>query len=245
MKHFSLIFVIGALIFGSGCIQMEDHLTIKADGSGTYYYKMTVPALGDDGGDDGPMTTKEGLEKFAASIDGKVELFETSTKNQSKTTEGKISFPSLEKLITSEVGSEIGWHFKNKQNHLYAKLPMGLTPDGDKQDDKEMSEQEFNQAKMFMNGLKFSRSITLPNKIVNQNASKVAGNTASWVFEINANTTKAEADNAGKVKPGAICSLEGVTIKLPLEPPPKPEPDFGGDIDDEGGDGEATIEFNF
>jgi hypothetical protein len=252
VKHAVLFVVCGALLFGTGCIQMEDHLTVNADGSGKWSYSFgmspQLAAMAEQGGgeQDGPATNRADLEKAAQTIGGKVESFETSTKGGWKVFSGEISFPSIERFVNSELGTETGWTFRNHQNHLYAKLP-GMMPDGPGggDEDKETSEQEFQMMKGMMNGLKVARSITLPNTIVNHNGAIGEGNTINWVFEMTAKTTKAVADNAGKVKPGAICSLDGIKIKLPLNPPPKPEPDFGDDDGDGEGGGAETLEFNF
>jgi hypothetical protein len=250
MKPAVMFVVCGALLFGTGCIQMEDHLTVNKDGSGSWSYKFglspQLAAMAEQGGgdQDGPATSRADLEKAAASIGGKVESFEEGTKGGWKTYSGTISFPSLEKFVNSELGTETGWTFRNHQNHLYAKLPGGMMPDGPGGDGEESTEQEFQMMKGMMNGLKVSRSITLPNDVVNHNGEPVKGNTINWVFELTAKTTKAVADNAGKVKPGAICALEGITLKLPLNPPEKVEPDFGDDSGD-GGDGAGALEFNF
>ncbi|MFT5130584.1 MAG: hypothetical protein ACI8W8_004215 [Rhodothermales bacterium] len=243
MKHGILILVLGALLFGTGCMQMEDHLTVNADGSGTWSYTIglsaQLAAMAEQGGgeQDGPATTRADLEKMAAAVGGKVESFETGTKGGSKIYSGSISFPSIEKFVNSEIGTETGWTFRNHKGHLYAKLPSGMMPDGPG-DKKETSEEEFNMMKGMMNGLKVSRSITLPNEIVNHNGAPGKGNTIKWEFGMNANTTKAAADNAGKVKPGAICPLDGIKFNLPLNPPPKAKPKAGGD-------GAETLEFNF
>jgi hypothetical protein len=249
MKQTCILFVVSALLLGSGCIQMEDHLTVNADGSGIWSYRFglspQLAAMAEQGGgeQDGPATNKADLEKAAASVGGKVESFETGTENGWKTYSGSISFPSIERFVNSELGTETGWTFRNHQNHLYAKLPAGMMPDGPggQDKDKESSEQQFQMMKGMMNGLKVSRSITLPNQIVNHNGAAQEGNTIAWVFEMTPTTTKAVADNAGKVKPGAICPLDGINFTLPLNPPPKPKPNIGGDNDA----GEATLEFNF
>lgn len=213
-----------AILF-TGCFELEDTLTINADGSGSLSFRMKLGAqmvamqeAGDGMKFDGKiLTVEEQMRKAVAAIKGaRVVAYKLEKQKDSTTVTGKIEFDSIVEVYRSKkLSKQFEWNFKRVGDQLEVEITKGIMTGGNGSLGTQF---KFDSLKVMMMGLKVDRTVILPNKITGGNAGKKSGNRAHWSYEITQKTSEADFKKYASLKPKAICSAAGITFKLPLGP---------------------------
>ena len=241
--------VLAVAILATGCIQMQDQLTIAKDGSGSWKYKMVLnPQLtammaqaeaeddanikmGDD--DDMPPADRKALEEMVGKAKGaKVTSFTREVKDGSTIIVANVSFTSIEAVMDSELGEMINWYFYKDGNDLVATTKPLMDEEDDDNEGGIQLGNEFQMAKGMMQGLRVNRRLSLPAAPTKHNAHGVKGNLAAWDFRMTPETTEAQFKKASNTNPEYRTSAAGIAFKLPLGTKPgvkKPVKELGID----------------
>jgi hypothetical protein len=223
-KILSTLLVCSAALL-TGCFELEDTLTVNANGSGSWSFRMKLGAQmaamqdSNDGMSfDGQiLTIEDQFRKTVSTIRGaRLTAYQLEKKEESTTVSGKVEFDSiLEMYRSKKLKKQFEWEFKKVGDQLEASIPKGIMNGGN---DETTTQLKFNSMKAMMLGLKIDRTLVMPNKITGGNGAKQSENRARWTFEITKKTTEADYKKISTEKPKAICSAAGVTFKLPLSP---------------------------
>jgi hypothetical protein len=207
----------------TGCFELDDTLTVNANGSGSWSFRMKLGAQmvamqeSNEGVSfDGQVLTVEGkLRKAVSDIKGaRLVAYKREKKPDSMTVSGTIEFDSIVELYRSKaLKKQLEWEFKKVGDRLEARIPKGMM---DTKNDA--TQLKFNSLKAMMLGLRIDRTLVMPHPISSGNAGKKSGKRASWNVEITAKTTEADFKEMSSAPPIASCSAKGVTFKLPLGP---------------------------
>lgn len=251
IRAWKAMVVSGLALAAAGCFEKTDILKINKDGSGTYLSRnvpgeqlkaiMAQADQRDNGRTNVELSgvaipyRKANLERHLEGVDG-VELIkyrETTDEKGRDMYEFAVSFESLSQLLNSPMGAVIGWCFKEENGQLVAYLPEKWvwTSDDDSNNGNLSDLQTFRMVKSAAAGVKLDRRIQLPNPVIEANTTRRSGEVLSWVFEINADTTREELTNP--TLPRAVCSMEGITFDLPVTPAAYPQggaADAGDDL---------------
>lgn len=236
----AMILVTAALMV-AGCLEQRDYLKVNKNGSGLYMSRIVLgaqlqamvaqaeaaasaPEAQAQMQMEGPLEyalSEEGMNSMLEEIAG-VELakWRKSTDKEGRPVyQYSVTFDSLEALLSSPLGEDIGWSFEKEGDQLVAYLPenwMDADAEGGNSQMNMDDPQAFNMIKSMMAGLKVERRIELPNPATSSNTERRKGNVLSWVVEITPETKQEELMNAPV--PRATCSAQGIAFALPMKP---------------------------
>ncbi|MGB0579243.1 MAG: hypothetical protein ACPGVU_06025 [Limisphaerales bacterium] len=227
MRNLLPILLAAAAVLFTGCFEIEDTLTVNADGSGHWKFRMklgpkmtAMVATKKDsitfGGD--IMTEEKKLREAIKQIKGaRLISFSTKQADGELTTKVEIAFDSIVELYRSpRFKEQLNWEFRKVGGRLEATIKTGIL--GEDGDDDVTKQMEFSALKAGMSGLKIDRTLVLPNQVISANGKEKSGKRARWFVELTTDTTEEAWKKHRKVKPIATCSAAGVTFKLPLGP---------------------------
>jgi hypothetical protein len=211
----------------TGCIQLEDTLTVNGDGSGSWKFDIALgpqmTAMIASGGSQGNNTLFKEVEFRAAvaKIKGaRVVSYSVKTEPSGMKVKGEMAFQSIVEVYRSKAFDEqLNWELKKVGGNLEADIRKGMM--GGSSDDRDTdltSNMDFKSIKGLMVGMKMDRTLVLPNKVLSGNSSEKSGNRARWVVELTKDTTEAQFKKMNAERPHAVCSAAGVFFKLPLSP---------------------------
>lgn len=212
------LLAIVALVF-TGCIQMEDTLTLNGDGSGTWKFKLTLGpqmvAMMSSGmnSDKDTMFDEKKFRAAVAKVKGaRVVSYSSKETDGSLNIRGEIAFTSIVELYRSSAfEKQLNWEFKEVDGKLEATISKPMMGGGENS-----PQMDFNALKALMLGMKIDRTLVLPNQVISANGKEKAGKQARWIFEFTRTTTEKQLAEMNEVRPLARCSAAGVTFKLPL-----------------------------
>jgi len=206
MKIFRFLLVLAVVAAFSGCIKVDQTLTISENGSGmlnlSYSMKeQTIQQMesmsqmqGAQSGSESkadekpfdfdPESVKKELEKFKDQ-GITVKSVTTESANGWKTMNVKLAFDDLASLAKTDFFKENKLTLKkNAEGNYVFKQASKSAGAGAEMDDKKMDDAMIKQMAPMFAGMKISHSIQVPGKILSSNATKTEGNTASWVFDV-------------------------------------------------------------
>lgn len=209
----------------AGCLQLEDRLTLNADGSGRWQIKIVMPTQ-QKSVKTKQMTLKSSnsviaiestLRETLAKLKGVTVLsYEQKTNDADVTITADVKFASIVELYRDpEISRQLLWTFRKVNDDLLVSAERSQhSPDIDQLP----SGLEFDTIKSLMMGLKIDRTLILPNPITATNAEEHGKHHARWLFEITKDTTHEQFAERGRNVPRASCSLSGIRFPLPLTP---------------------------
>ncbi len=232
MKTFiKLTLAVCVAIAFTGCIEVEDILTVRKDGTGTWKFTMSLgPQMvammesGANANKTKAIMNEAEFRKAVAKIKGvRVVSYSREIGKDKVGASFEIAFDSIAELYQStDFAEQLEWQFKRVGKEL--EVTTGKGQIGSKSD--LTSQMMFKSVKGLMMGLKMDRTLVLPNPVGENNGEKVSANRVRWLFEMKSGTTEDEFNNAFKLKPMARCSAAGVGFKLPLKPNDGQRPDI-------------------
>lgn len=226
MKKLSWVLGLAGVLSLTGCIKMDQDITLNKDGSGNvkFMYGMSeqtvnqMKAMAQMGAEEGEDAETDDLFEFE---EGKVKETFAELKDQGITlnnarTETKggwkymyidFDFADVSKLNGTEVMGDSPFSIvKNYDGNYVISTKMGG-------DELGMGDADPEQMKMMMPmmaGMRMAFKITTPNKIISTTAPVKSGNSAQWVFDIDSDPDSIL--NIGKTKMEVVFDGTGVTI---------------------------------
>ena len=206
----------------TGCLELEDTLTVNADGSGTWKFSFVLgpqmTAMIASGGNNKNQTIfrePEFRREIAAVKGAEVIAYRSEVVEGKMSFSGEVRFRSIAEMYRAEaLREQFNWEFREVDGRLEARITDGLMSSGDSSSMKI----KFESVKPMLVGMKMNRTLVLPNAIDSANATEQQGKRARWFFEIDSQTTEAQFNELNKLSPKAVCGLDGVGFKLPLGP---------------------------
>jgi len=219
----------------SGCIKVEQKLTLEKDGSGTLHIRYGMSeqaiaqieameqmsqAMGEQDGlgmdDDTPFNfdfdERQVQEDFAAqNLDGlDLRSVKSETLDGWRYMDLEISFKSLSALSKTDYFEDNELRLTKDAEGQYVLTQYSgdedIVPDGDPAEQQQMMQQ---MAAMFA-GMRLANHIIVPTDIIETNATELDGNQASWVFDVEDDPmvlTKLE-----NLRMRVVFSSEGISI---------------------------------
>ncbi|MBK1617839.1 hypothetical protein CKO42_05085 [Lamprobacter modestohalophilus] len=229
-----------ALAFAvTGCIKVDQTLTLNKDGSGTLNmrYGMSEQAIAqveamekmgeamqESGGEALDMDAERPFdldfdeakvrEEFEAEGLEGVEL--ASVKSESvdgwRFMEMKLTFDNLTALKQTDYfdGSELSLSKDAEGNYV---LTQRSTDNGDDGDDEEMDPQMLKQMAAMFAGMRIANRVIVPTEIIETNATDIDGRSASWVYDIEKDPTILSQIQNFNMR--VVFSSEGTSIAMP------------------------------
>jgi len=207
------IAVVAAALILSGCIKVDQTISINPDGSGTLdmIYGMSEQTIaqmeameqmaagmkeeGLEAESDSPLDFDEAevRKKFAEEKPEGVQLLDVSSESREgwKYMKVKLAFDDLDSLKNTEFfeDSELTLTRNAEGNYVLAqKLGPDATglpgsPAGS-EDAQGMDEKAMQAMAAMFAGLRIAMTVAVPGEIIETNATQVEGNRASWVYDI-------------------------------------------------------------
>ena len=207
----------------TGCFELEDTITVNADGSGHWKYRIKLgerltemqrtPKSKFTFSGNALSIEKEFRDNVRQVKGARVIQFKHIDDGKNITVIGELAFDSIEEMYRSRAFKEqFNWDFNRVGDRLVASITDGIMA-GDKTDSGKF---KFASMKRMMLGMKIDRTISLPNKVLSSNANESSGRKARYQLEINEKTTEEDYQRFEAHTPKATCSLEGVTFRLPM-----------------------------
>jgi hypothetical protein len=228
-----------ALLAG-GCLEYEDHLTLAADGSGTWSYSVLLGAQlaaivrSEDGSGKiqiaGDSTMAE--SEFRAEVNeipgAEVTRFDSTLEGDKLRVEAAIRFADLKPVVEGDVGRTMGWGFTREGDDLVVTAMTTLSALDNSRGIQVGGEQgDFNMMKSMFAGARIKKTLTLPSAITGGNADDTDGSTATWEMAITEALSEDEFARMKTFKPTLRSAIADFAPGVPLLPPakdPEPEP---------------------
>lgn len=211
MHRFRWLVVAALVLALTGCIKLDQTLTLENDGSGTLdiRYGMSEQAIaqlemmeqmsqsmGEDGGAGMQMDTDAPFdfdfdeaqlrEEFESQGLEGVELLAAS----SETVDGwrymqmKVKFDSLGALMQTEFFEDSNMSLSKDAEGNYVLSQRSGDGENAAAGDEEMQPEMLQQMSAMFAGMHIANRVVVPSKIVETNATEVDGRTAAWVYDI-------------------------------------------------------------
>lgn len=226
MKKWAWVIGLAALVALTGCIKMEQDITLNKDGSGSFklMYAMSeqtinqMKAMAQMGAEEGvEVESNDDLEfdeeKVRAKFEGYKDQGITLKSAKSETKDGwkymRIAgdFQDIAKLTEAEVMGDGSFSIsKNAEGNYVISSKMGG-------EDMGMEDADAEQMKAMLPmlaGLRMSLKVTTPTKIISTTAPAKTDNSAEWVFD--ADTDPESILKMGQTRMEIVFDGEGVTI---------------------------------
>lgn len=211
MRPMRWIATLVAVLALSGCIRLDQTLSLNKDGSGTFdvRYGMTEQTIGQlemmskmaeqmgeqaEGSDEMPFEFDEAAvrEKFAADKPEGVELVSVSTETLDgwKYVDMKMTFTDLNALSKTEQFGDNDFSIAKGADGNYVISQRAASEEdmagagGAPGGDDAMAEGTMAQMAPMFAGLRMVTRVEVPGDIVETNATETEGRKASWVFDI-------------------------------------------------------------
>lgn len=209
MKIHRVILVAGLIAAVSGCIRVDQTLTINKDGSGELEmsYSMKEQAIqqmeamtkaqagqsGEDSNSDADQFNfdEKSLRKQLAAHEKqgiKIISIDSETADGWKTMKVKLGFDDLNALAKTEMMQDNDFSIKKTADGNF----IIRQTSGDASDaggDEEMNPQMIEQMAPMFAGMRIVQRIKVPGKLIKSNATEVDGNTASWIYDVDKDPT--------------------------------------------------------
>jgi hypothetical protein len=232
------LLIVSALFVG-GCLEYEDHLTLAADGSGTWSYEVLLgPQLAaivqsEDGSGkiqiagDSTMAESEFRDEVTEIPGAEVTRFETMLEGEKLRVKAAIRFSDLKPVVEGDVGRTMGWGFTREGDELVVTAMTTLSAlDTSKGVQIGGESGDFNMMKSMFAGARIKKTLTLHSDIIDSNADESKDASATWEMAITSELTEDEFTRMKTFKPTLRCAIAEFAPDLPLLPPAKdPEPD--------------------
>jgi len=219
MRNWRWLWLVALVLSVSGCIKVDQTLTLEKDGSGTLdiRYGMSEQAIAqleameqmgqamgetpgaDDGMDaetpfDFDFDEAEVRESFESQDIEGVELLaaESETVDGWRYMDLEIAFDNLSALAKTEFfeDSEISLEKDTEGNYVLRQRSGDGGPTGsDGAGDDPMQDQMMQQMAAMFAGMRIANRVIVPTEIIETNATDVDRRTASWVFDIDEDPT--------------------------------------------------------
>lgn len=203
--------LLAVMIITAGCVKVDQTLNLTSNGSGTadIRYGMSqqtiaqIEAMQQMGETEGAQVERDGpfdfdeakvREKFNADKPAGVDLLAVSSEvvDGWKFVNVKMRFDNLAALKQTEFFADSGLSLTRDQNGNYVlsqragnSKDAGMPPPDEEGMGAAMAKQ---MAAMFA-GMRIAMNVVVPGNIVETNATETAGNTATWVFDVDQDPT--------------------------------------------------------
>jgi len=198
----------GFLTVISGCIQVDQTLTIEKNGSGSLELFYTIPEqtvsqmkamyklkdqMDETLGQAEPLTTEEAFERmfFDPSEDQikrllkkyetlgiKTETLKVETRNAARTVKLKVTFASMDKLSKADFFPDYGFTLSRSPNETYTFFRAAGNPQA-----SDAGTGPSSLVTPILNGFRVAMKVNTPGKILQSNASRKTLYNAAWVFD--------------------------------------------------------------
>jgi len=207
-----LLLSAGLLAITSGCIQVDETLTIEKNGSGSLELLYTIPEqtvsqmkamyslkdrMDETLGQASPQTIEEAFERmfFDPTEDQikrvlkkyeplgvKTETLRVENRNSGRSVNLKVTFTSLEKISKADFFPEYGFTLLRNQNETYTFFRAAENTGTDPQGPG-AKPQEPGLLSPIMSGFRVALKVTTPGKIIQTNASRKTLYNAAWIYD--------------------------------------------------------------
>ena len=190
----------------TGCLKVDQTLTIKADGSGeldmsysmqesTIRQMEQMAKMQASQGDPESQADGDQFEFNEAALRKQLEPYEEQGVEiiaiDSKTAEGwktmhvRLGFKDLDALMKTDSMQDSNLSIKKNDAGNYLLLQKsGEDVADDGTGEQDMTPEMLQQMAPMFAGMKIVQRIKVPGKIINSNASEVKGKTASWIYDV-------------------------------------------------------------
>lgn len=226
MKKWTWVFGLAAVLALSGCIKMDQDITLNKDGSGNvkFMYGMSeqtinqMKAMAQMGGEEGVEVDSDSpfefdeqkvKKEFEDLKDRGITLksVKTETKDGWQYMHIDFDFQDVSKLGESEVmGDSPVTIAKNADGNYVITSKMG----GDEMGMGEGNEEQMKQMLPMLAGMRMALKVTTPTKIISTTAPIKTDNSAQWVFDADADPNSIL--KMGQTKMEIVFEGAGVTI---------------------------------
>jgi len=204
MKKFGAVFSMLLAVSLSGCLKVDQTLTINKDGSGQMEMSYSMQestirqmeamsqmeaAQGEEGSGSGAEQfefNEEALRKQFAGAEErgiKVESIDSKTESGWRTMHVKLSFKDLSALAGTEMMEDNVFSLKKNAKGNYV-LVQKTGEEGAEAGDEAMPPEMMAQMAPMFAGMRIVQRVKVPGKVVSTNATENDGSTASWIFDI-------------------------------------------------------------
>lgn len=201
MKLFKLFIVAAVSIGFVGCIKVDQTLNINSDGSGSLSmsYSMQESMIqqmeamaamdGEENGDTDFDFDEENVKKELGQLEEHgitVKSVKSEVKDGWRTMNIELEFEDIAQLTKTDFYDEETFRISKNEAGNY--VIQTLAEEMDHADEEMSAAMMQSMAPMFA-GMRIAQHINVPGDIVKSNATKVDGQTASWIYDIDEDPT--------------------------------------------------------